>query len=138
MNRRSAREAAMRILYGVEYSGNVADASQAAQDYWSTHKVSDEMREYAMGIVNGVEKKKTELDALIKGASENWPLERMAAVDRNILRVAAWELLECPDVPTAVAVDEALEIAKRYSALESVSFINGILGKLAKDAGKKE
>jgi N utilization substance protein B len=79
-----------------------------------------------------VEKKKAEIDALITGASENWTLDRMAAVDRNILRVATYELLERHDVPPAVVVDEALEIAKRYSDPQSVSFINGILGKLAK------
>jgi N utilization substance protein B len=138
MNRRGAREAAMRIMYSMEYSANSSglNGEQSAKDYWTAHKVSDQMRDYAMSIVNGVEKKKAEIDSLITEASENWTLDRMAAVDRNILRIAAYELLERQDVPPAVVVDEALEIAKRYSDQESVAFINGILGKLAKDAAQ--
>jgi N utilization substance protein B len=119
----------MRILYGMEF----ANEATAADDYWSLHKVSDFMRKNATSLVDGVAGNKTEIDALIKNSSENWPLDRMSAVDRNILRIAVYELAHCPGVPTPVAVDEALEIAKQYSSPESVPFINGILGKVAKE-----
>lgn len=117
----------MRIMYSIEFSGETS-----ADDYWSTHKGSETMRENTMKLVSGVGRKKAEIDALINGASDNWPMERMAVVDRNILRIASYELTECPDVPVAVVVDEALEIAKNYSSPDSVPFINGILGKVAK------
>jgi N utilization substance protein B len=116
-------------MYSMEFSGE-----SSAEDYWSTHKGSETMRENTMKLVSGVGERKLEIDSLINGASENWPLERMAVVDRNILRVASYELLECLDVPTAVVVDEALEIAKNYSSPDSVPFINGILGKIAKES----
>lgn len=126
--RRAAREAAMRILYSVEFSG--LSVEQAAGDYWASHHVSEKTSGFSMNIVNGVDRNRKELDALIKTASRNWPLERMAAVDRTIVRMAAFELKEMPDTPTAVIVDEAVEIAKVYSAPDSPSFINGVLSKI--------
>ncbi len=78
-----------------------------------------------------------EVDAAIKDAAEHWVLERMAAVDRNILRFATFELLYSPDVPPAVVIDEALEIAKRFSSTESAAFINGILDRIAKTKRKQ-
>lgn len=124
----------MRILYSKEFANSPA----SAEDYWKMHKVSDAMRENAMRLVEGVDKKGKEIDALIKASAENWPLERMAIVDKNILRVAIFELTECPDVPTAVVVDEALEIAKNYASPESVPFIHGILGKVSNETRHKK
>lgn len=134
--RRAAREAAMRIMYSMEFSGQTPEA--AATDYWAAHKVGDAMRAYATQILDGVAARRAEIDAVINGASDNWPLARMAAVDRNILRVAAYELMQCPDVPTAVAINEAVEIAKQYAAPETASFINGILGKIEKEVRKEQ
>jgi len=124
---RSSREAAMRIMYSMDFPGETK-----ADDYWGSHKASRTKREDAMKIVDGVARRKEEIDSLITGSSANWPLDRMATVDRNILRAASYELLECPDVPVAVVVDEALEIAKQYSSPDSAPFINGVLGKIAK------
>jgi N utilization substance protein B len=73
---------------------------------------------------------------MIEKVTENWLLKRMAAVDRNILRFAAYEILYRKDIPSAVTINEAIEIAKRYSSIESASFLNGVLDRLAKEAGK--
>ncbi|HUJ90817.1 MAG TPA: transcription antitermination factor NusB, partial [Syntrophorhabdales bacterium] len=74
---------------------------------------------------------------VIQEAAEHWDVRRMAAVDRNILRSAVYEILYRNDIPSAVTMNEALEIAKKYSSLESVPFINGLLDKIARDSGKK-
>jgi len=126
----------MRIMYSMEFSGQSPE--EGAADYWASHKVSEQMKEFTMKIVEGVTKARVAIDDLINRASENWPLTRMAAVDRNILRVAVYELTECADVPTAVAIDEAVEIAKQYAAPEAASFINGVLGKIQKEVRKEE
>ncbi len=78
-----------------------------------------------------------EIDRVIKEAAEHWEMERMAAVDRNILRFAVYEILYRSDIPSAVTINEALEIAKKYSSLESAPFINGLLDRIAKDKKKQ-
>lgn len=129
--RRAGREAAMRILYSMEFSAQPAE--QAAADYWLEHNVSDQLKAFTMTIVNGVDAGRAGLDAIISAASDNWPVKRMADVDKNILRIAAWELKEHPETPTAVIIDEAVEMAKQYAAPDSSSFINGILGRIQKE-----
>lgn len=86
--------------------------------------------EFTKGLVSGVHEHKTRIDALISEAAENWRIDRMAAIDRNILRIGAFEMLLCPEVPTKVAINEALELAKRYSTAQSSRFVNGILDRL--------
>ncbi len=130
-SRRAGREAAMRILYSMEFSSQSAD--QSAADYWLEHKVSDQLRDFTMTMVNGVNEARAELDAIISSASDNWPVARMADIDKNILRIAAWELKEHPEIPTPVIIDEAIEMAKQYAAPDSASFINGILGRIQKE-----
>lgn len=117
----------MRILYSMEFSGQSAE--EAADGYWAEHKVSDETREFIMNIVAGVAKLRETLDTCIAGASKNWPVHRMAPIDRAIVRMAAYELKET-DLAAAIIVNEAVEIAKKYAAPDSPSFINGILGKI--------
>ncbi len=87
-------------------------------------------------LVTGTIRNIGEIDKVLQGAAENWDLNRMAAVDRNILRLAIFEILYRKDIPSAVTINEALEIAKKYSSLESVPFINGLLDKVAKDCAK--
>ncbi len=91
--------------------------------------------EFAQSLVRGVMEDLAALDAKIEAASTNWRLTRMPGVDRNILRVGAFELLN-RDVPTPVVINEALEIAKRYGGAESRAFVNGILDRIAKEAGR--
>jgi N utilization substance protein B len=89
--------------------------------------------EFARELVTGVTAEREELDRVIGGHAEDWSVERMAAVDRAILRLAAYELHSRPDVPTAVAIDEAVEAAKELSTADSGRFVNGILGRIARE-----
>jgi len=130
--RRSGREAALKILYSVEFSDESIE--NATSDYWLNHKGSKKMKEFAEKIVTGVEDKKKELDKLIEEAATNWEIERIPVVERNILRVSVYELLECKELPSPVIINEALEIAKEYAGGELASFVNGVLGKIEKDA----
>jgi N utilization substance protein B len=97
-----------------------------------------EGREYAEAAVRGVENAKNEVDARVRAASTNWRLERMARVDRAILRLATWELAYRGDVPRAVVIDEAVELAKAYGTDESSAFVNGVLDKIADELGRKD
>lgn len=90
--------------------------------------------EYSAEIVRGVAERWLELNTLIQEASPSWTLQRMPAVDRAILRIGAWEVLSSRDVPTAVAIDEAVELARDLSTHDSPAFVNGILGTIARDA----
>jgi N utilization substance protein B len=88
------------------------------------------MAEFTGGLVAGVKKHRPEIDKLLSRVAENWRLDRMAAIDRNILRLGAYEILHRPEVPPKVAINEALELAKRYSTAQSSRFVNGILDKV--------
>lgn len=121
--RREARERTMSLLYEAECK----EATPAA--------VLDELPvppdPYVIDLVRGVGVDLGRIDALISRFSVGWPLERMPAIDRNILRMATYELLARPDVPTGAVIDEAVELAKRYSTDESGRFVNGVLGSVA-------
>jgi N utilization substance protein B len=86
--------------------------------------------EFTESLTAGVKAHQAELDAMISKVAENWRLDRMAAIDRNILRLGAYEMLHCPEVPAKVAINEALELAKRYSTAQSSRFVNGILDRV--------
>jgi len=88
---------------------------------------------YAVELASGVERRRSELDALIAAAAERWTLERMPLVDRNLLRIATFELTARPEVPTAVILDEAIELAKLLSTADSGRFVNGVLGRIARE-----
>ena len=96
-----------------------------------------EAKAFATRIVRGAVDGRDELDALVQRASRNWRLERMARVDRNLLRIGAWELAHADDVPAKVAINEAIEIAKRFGTAESPAFVNGILDRVLEELGKK-
>lgn len=89
---------------------------------------------YAREIVDGVADHQEEIDELISSYSQGWTIDRMPNVDRAVLRLASWELLHNPEVPAAVAMDEAIELAKEYSTDDSARFVNGVLGKIAQHA----
>ena len=135
-NRRKARECALQILYSLEFT-EVEDRalSRWIDAYWSVFtdasQEAPDIREYMDRLVRGVRGQFNELDTLIQSASNNWKLDRMALVDRNILRLAAFELLELSDIPPKVSLNEAIEIGKRYGTEDSGSFINGILDKIS-------
>jgi N utilization substance protein B len=132
-SRRAARECALMILYGIDASGQTAGSGLASffkELVNGTGLVTDEDgRLYAEQLVLGVMENLTRVDEVVRTASANWRLERMTRVDRNLLRLAAWELLQ--GVPRAVAIDEAVELAKRFGTDESGKFVNGVLAKIA-------
>src|SRR5688500_14596434 len=95
--------------------------------FWQVRSTTDETRGRAEGLARGAQGVVESLDAAIAGASTNWRFERIAAVDRNILRIGAYELMEQPDTPASVIIDEAVELAKRIGEADSPSFVNGVL-----------
>jgi N utilization substance protein B len=123
--RRRARECALQILFQLEF--NPADPRDLLKVYWAHQRVSKEVREYGTWIVERILDRGQAIDATIQAASKNWRLARMAVVDRNILRIAVAELLDEPTLVPAIIIDEAIEIAKRYSGEESAVFVNGVL-----------
>ncbi|NLN76295.1 MAG: transcription antitermination factor NusB [Armatimonadetes bacterium] len=133
--RRTARELALNVLYQVDASGVPFDeALDTAQEYADISALAvggvekiTQAREYAAELTRGVREHRSELDTLIARLSEGWPLDRQPAVDRNILRLAIFEIIYIDSVPAIVAVDEAVELAKKYSTAESGKFVNGVL-----------
>ena len=134
--RHQAREAALQILYFWEVGR--ADPDQAIDAYFAAHQpeVSDESREFASRLVHGTIADLEPIDRLIAAHSAHWRIERLAALDRLILRLATWELQHEPDVPAAVVIDEALELARTFSADESVQFVNGVLDAIRRAIGR--
>jgi transcription antitermination protein NusB len=135
MNRRKAREYALQMLFQHEFSGDNKEWS-APDGFWSGGEDAGEAGEFARRLVTGTLEHLEEIDGAIQRTAEHWDMKRMAAVDRNILRFAVYEILYVKDIPPAVTINEALEIAKKYSSLESASFINGLLDKIAKESKK--
>jgi N utilization substance protein B len=134
--RTGARESALQMLYAAEVIQ--ASADQVISDFWREHPGDAEGRPYADELVRGVSASLQEVDELIRQASTNWRLERMARVDRNTLRIGAWELSHRKDIPRAVILDEAVEIAKRFGSDDSQSFVNGVLDRIADDCGRAD
>lgn len=134
--RTTGREAALQMLFSLEVSGN--PATRVVTGYWRETPGDPEGREYADQIVLGVAEDLDAVDGVIRKASTNWRIERMARVDRNVLRLGAWELLHKPDVPRAVILDEAVELAKRFGSEDSGAFVNGVLDKIAEDLGRAD
>jgi N utilization substance protein B len=134
--RRSGREAALQMLFQMESSGAAPDDVIAL--YWRNFEADPEGREYADAIVRGVGEHGAALDKQIAAASANWRLERMAWVDRNLLRMGAWELAYRHDVPRAVILDEAVELAKEFGTEDSGAFVNGVLDRVADSLGRKD
>jgi len=129
--RTSGREAALQMLFAIDAAGHTS--ALAVRDFWAEFPADAEGRSYADELVRAVSERLEEIDTAIQRSASNWRLERMAPVDRNILRLSSYELLHRPDVPLEVIIDEAVELAKRFGADQSASFVNGVLDKLAHD-----
>lgn len=135
--RRSGREAALQMLFQLEGSGVSAD--QAIDLFWRTYEDADpEGKAYADTILRGVADNIDGIDKKIAAASQNWRLERMSRVDRNLLRLGTWELMFRSDVPRAVILDEAVELAKSFGTDDSSGFVNGVLDRIAENIGRKD
>lgn len=132
--RREGREAAIQYLYQLDL--NERNFSAGPDDFWTLRtsstnaKPAPKLRAFAEQLVAGVTTHLEAIDARIKQCAENYELHRIAAVDRNILRIAIYEMLFCADVPPVVSINEAIEIAKRFGSDESGRFVNGILDKV--------
>jgi N utilization substance protein B len=134
--RRSGREAALQMLFAMDAAGT--SASQVRADFWRTFESDAEGRAYADALVDGVDEVRADLDERIGKASANWRLERMTRIDRNLLRLGAYEILHRRDVPVAVVIDEAVELAKAFGTEASPTFVNGVLAAVAQAAGRAD
>jgi transcription antitermination factor NusB len=130
--RRKAREVALQFLYQLDLHGE-DDPTPQATEFWMRHPVDDETRHFAEALVRGTKLHQGEADKLLRQYTEHWDLERMAVVDRNLLRLAVYEMLWSGDVPSKVAINEAMEIAKKFGTGESSRFINGVLDRIRKE-----
>lgn len=135
MTRHNAREKALQFLYRVDISqGGPEENFTSAEDAAASAANDSLSAQYRDAIVKGVLDNKKEIDRAIEACSDNWSIERMGIVDRNILRIAAYELMYRSDTPSKVVMDEAVELAKAYGAEQSSAFINGVLDKIYKDS----
>jgi transcription antitermination factor NusB len=123
--RHRARELAIQVLFQMEYTPG--DPGESFDRVCESFGPPKDVRAYSREVVAGVWEKKADLDRLIRRSSKNWRMERMSRVDRNILRIAIYEVLYRKDVPPKVSIDEAVELGKQYGSEESGAFINGIL-----------
>ncbi len=127
-HRRKAREVALKVLYALDVVNK--DTGETIESFWANFEAPDDARTFSSLLVEGTWQKREYLDQLIGRHSENWSLARMARVDRNILRMAVYELLFCDDIPPKVTLNEAIDLGKIYGSENSGSFINGILDAL--------
>jgi N utilization substance protein B len=130
--RRKSRELALQMLYQADLGQQPAD--DVRKTFWKERgEVDREVQGFAEDIFRVAQDRSAEIDHLIEDHTENWRMDRMAAVDRNLLRAAVAELLGFPQTPRAVVINEAIEIARKFSAPESAQFINGVLDSIGKD-----
>lgn len=127
--RRAAREAALQVLFWLD--GTELSAEDALRTFFRQFEFEAEGREHTEAIVVGVRKQVAELDARIVEASQNWRIERMSKLDRNLIRLSTWELRERTDIPRSVILDEAVDLAKTFGTEESSAFVNGVLNRIA-------
>ena len=123
--RRKAREYALQVLYALDV--NAFPVEEFLTMFWELHTTKPQIIEYANRLVKGTLKRKKEIDAFISTHASHWKINRMAVTDRNILRLATYELLGEPSVPFKVVMNEAIEIAKKFGTTDSATFINGVL-----------
>ena len=153
-NRRVGREYALKMLFSLQIDKDQVEPDRLIDSFWNNFRFADDVlgepvemidvplttasRLFAESLVKGVVEFRPTIDKKIAEIAKNWSLVRMTAVDLSILRIGTYELLYQPAVPAAVVIDEAIEIAKRYGTKDSPSFINGLLDKIAKEAGSKQ
>jgi N utilization substance protein B len=134
--RRKGRELALQALYQVDLLGEESGGA-AVDAFWEACEAPAEAKSFGEELFGGVRSERERVDELIAASSDNWRLGRLSHVDRNILRVATYELLCRRDVPASVAIDEAIEIAKRFGSDDSATFVNGVLDHVAETLGVK-
>ena len=125
-NRRKSRELAMQVLFYMDMNPN-GSKETALERFCTNFTPSKKARPFFLKLVTGVLQTISELDSIIENFSDHWKIGRMACVDRNIIRIAVYELMYCRDIPSKVSINEAVDIGKRFGTEESGAFINGIL-----------
>jgi len=130
--RRRARECAVQMLFQIDLSG--VEPGEVYAQFWDSHDVEADVRAFSQELVDGVYAARDGLDKKISEAAKRWRLSRMPVVDRNILRMALFEMNLNPETPPAVVIDEAIEVARRFGTDESARFVNGVLDALRVDA----
>ncbi len=129
--RTKARECALQVLYQIDITKDSADNLLSA--FWEDKEVEAEVRDFATLLVKGTVENMQRIDDAITKYASNWKLKRMAVIDRNVLRLAIYELLYCEDIPPKVSINEAVDLAKKYGDIESGKFVNGILDRINKE-----
>ena len=129
--RRKAREYALQMLFQWDITHD--DIAAISETFWADHQEPSSVMEFAKGLAVGAVEQVEKIDALIQRHAQNWRLDRMAVVDRNVLRLAAGEFLLDKETPKNIVINEAIDIARRYSTQESPQFINGILDSIKKE-----
>jgi N utilization substance protein B len=124
-DRRRGREFALQMLFQIDLAGTAPH--EVLEQFWTGRPPQPPARDFAERLVRGVSETREEADRWIAGAALNWKIERMSAVDRNVLRIAVYELLHDTDTPPAVVIDEAIEVARKYGGDGSARFVNGVL-----------
>ncbi len=128
--RREARERALQVIYALDSNPSLDISDMLPLFQEEMLEIPQRMREFASILVRGVIEKREVIDREIRTCSKNWALGRMSRVDLNIMRIAAFELMFCEDIPKKVTINEAIEIARRYGDRESPAFVNGILDEI--------
>lgn len=136
MSRRVARETALQVLFQLDFTGEIDSIEQVIEHWAIEFGVSDKNRKFTTELIEGTLKYKQDIDEKISSTAHEWALDRMNTVDRNLMRLAIYEMLYYPDTPQRVTLNESIEIAKKFGSEESAKFINGILDKLM-DADEK-
>ena len=134
--RHAGRELALKALYQIDIRAEVSNDDLSV--FFSAFPADDEVRTFALRLVDGVLRERTTLDNQLTSVLEHWSIGRLSRVDHNILRLALYELTRMDDIPTRVTIDEAIELAKEYGDSESGAFVNGVLDQLATRLGLKE
>jgi N utilization substance protein B len=134
--RRRGREAALRMLFEIDVGKMPVD--EVVERHLADSGLDPDSAAFARQLAEGAVQERQRIDDLLSHYAREWSLSRMANVDRNVLRLAAFEILCLPDIPASVSVDEAVEMAKKYSTAESGKFVNGILGNLIRDHAADE
>lgn len=137
MKRRKAREYALQLLFQLDIKKEKPTLTLFKR-FWTDEDPDAEVRAFTEEIVKGTFKHMRTINEKILACAKNWSLDRMATVDRNVLRMAAYEILYRVDIPPSVTINEAIELAKKYGTDESGAFVNGILDSVARMAGKVE
>ena len=133
--RRKARELAMQALFYMDIRSDVS--AEMLARFCENFSPSPKSEPFFLRLVNGVLETQVELDALIERFSKNWGINRMSCVDRNVMRIAVFELVYCDDIPPKVSINEAVDIGKKFGTEESGAFINGIMDSIRSDLEEK-